>query len=178
MKTFIEIGSCDFGTLNHFTEHDVWRGIIVDPIKKYLDNIPRVKNVEYVNAAISDTKGVKKMYVFNDDVVSNDKDFAGMSTMHPIHTNLDLMHEIIVNTLTYKDLLEIYKIQRVDYLKIDTEGHDMHILKKVIFEGPLRPEFIKIEHKHCNLNEMSKFLLIMGYHIDIQEEDIFCINLR
>ena len=178
MKTFIEIGSCDFGTLNHFTKNGTWRGIIVDPIKRYLDNIPRANNIEYVNVAISNTHGIEKMYVFNDDIVDGDKDFAGMSTMHPISANLGLMHKVIVNTLTYKDLLELYKIERVDYLKIDTEGHDMNILKEVIFEGSLRPELIKIEHKHCNLNKMSEFLLNKGYHIDLQKDDIFALNLR
>lgn len=178
MKTFIEIGSCDFGTLNHFTKNGTWKGIIVDPIKKYLDNIPRAENVEYVNAAISDESGDKKMWVFNDNVVNEDRDFAGMSTMHPMSVNLDLMYEVTVNALTYKDLIERHNIERVDFLKIDTEGHDMNILREVIFEGQLRPNLIKIEHKHCNINEMSEFLVNKGYHVDIQNDDIFAINLR
>ncbi len=178
MKTFIEIGSCDFDTLNHFTENGLWRGIIVDPIKKYLDNIPRAKNVEYVNAAISDLRGVRKMWVFNDDLVNADRDYAGMSTMHPMDVNLDLMHEVMVSTITYKDLLEMHGIERVDYLKIDTEGHDMNILREVIFDGPLRPNIIKVERLHCDVNEMSEFLLGKGYHIEVNNIDIFCIDLR
>ena len=177
MKTFIEIGSCDFGTLNHFPSKGGWNGVIVDPIKKYLDNIEKSDNVRYVNSAISDDRGAKKMYVFNDDIVNSDRDFAGMSTMYPTDSNMKYMDEVMVNSITYKDLLESNNIERVDYLKIDTEGHDMNILKTVIFEGHLRPSIIKIEHKHCDLKEMSDFLVNNNYHIDVQAEDIFCISL-
>ena len=37
-------------------------------------------------------------------------------------------------------------ISQVDYLKIDTEGHDWEILKQVHMIGPLRPSVIKVEH--------------------------------
>lgn len=176
MKTFIEIGSCDFRTLNSLSESG-WRGVIVDPVKKYLDNLERKPNVAYENVAISDKRETVDFYQFKDDIVNRDYDFAGMSTMHPMSQNLHLMEKISVETITYRDLIERNGIERVDFLKIDTEGHDLTILKTVIFEGPLRPQVIKIEHKHCNLNEMLDFLKEVGYYTEVEKDDIYAINL-
>ena len=180
MYTFIEIGSCDFNTLNHFPKLGKWTGVIVDPIKKYLDKIPRVAGVQYINVAITEQNGKAKMFVFKDVVVDKDKDYAGMSTLHPLETNIErgLYEEVEVDTITYATLLERCNINRVDYLKIDTEGHDFEILKQINYESNTRPRLIKVEHKHLDHNAMSDFLISKGYSIDIQLDDIFAISLK
>jgi hypothetical protein len=40
MKTFLEIGTCDFDTLNFLSDAG-WRGVMVEPVKKYLNNVPQ-----------------------------------------------------------------------------------------------------------------------------------------
>jgi FkbM family methyltransferase len=176
MKTFIEIGACDFDTLNHLADYG-WRGIIVDPMKKYLDKLDRKPNVEYISAAVSDSFGETEFYEFKQEIVEQDHDFAGMSSIHPISANLHLMNKLRVNKITYSSLLETQRIDRVDYLKIDTEGHDMIILKTVIFKGPVRPKVIKVEHKHCDQLEMESFLKQNGYHVEVESQDIFAIDI-
>jgi len=176
-KTFIEIGACDFNTLNHFADHG-WQGLIVDPMKKYLDRLEKKPNVEYVIAAISDTEGTADFYEFKQEIVDKDHDFAGMSTLHPIPANMHLMNKLTVDKMTYSNLLSTYNIEQVDFLKIDTEGHDLKILKSIDFEGNTRPKVIKIEHKHCDGLEMFNFLVANNYHVEFESQDIYAISLK
>ena len=185
-KTFIEIGSSYFDTLNHLADYG-WKGIIIEPISKYLDMIERKDSVSYINCAVSHTPGEITMYTFIDEIVEQDSDFAGMSTIDPSKLNKKMftqdkykkwLKEVKVPALTYKIILDIQNIDRVDYLKIDTEGHDFEILKTVDFETSRRPKNIKIEHKHVNKNDLTNFLKEKGYHVDVQKDDVFAIDLK
>lgn len=42
MRGFLEIGTCYYNTLNDFSDNN-WKGIIVEPVEKYLNLIPRKK---------------------------------------------------------------------------------------------------------------------------------------
>jgi len=169
MKTFVEIGSCDFNHLNHFADQG-WKGVIVEPVKKYLDRIPVKDNVSYLNYAVDTTHGKRNLYLFSDNQVANDHDFAGMSTFYEQENTIPLE----VETITYQEVVDMAGLEQVDYLKIDTEGHDWDILQNVIFEGPLRPTWIRVEHKHCPVDEMIDFLEKMNYTIYHLREDLVC----
>ena len=79
MKYFLEIGSCDFNTLNHFANYK-WNGCIVDPMSEYLDNLEKKEGVNYVNAGIDREDGERTIYFAPKSIVDRDKDYAGMST--------------------------------------------------------------------------------------------------
>ena len=172
MKTFIEIGACDFGTLNGLADQGGWQGVIVEPVKKYLDRLERHQNVTYLNAAIDQAEGERELWLCSDDLCERDRDYSGMSSFHkwPAHTQ-----SIIVKTLTYSQLLKQCGFTRVDYLKIDTEGHDYEILKTVDFSAQVRPQLIKVEHKHCKLNNILKLLEENDYLCDVTEQDVWAI---
>ena len=98
-----------------------------------------------------------------------------MSSFHkwPAHSK-----SITVETITYKKLLEKCGFQRVDYLKIDTEGHDYEILKTVDFNPPLRPRLIKIEHAHCSLDQILELLREHNYLCDVEKADVWAIEKK
>ena len=105
MKTFLEIGSCDFQTLNHFADHG-WQGAIVEPMKKYLNNIPQKPNVHYLNYAVDNKIGTRTLYHASDATVNEDKDFAGMSSFLPPRPAYEVLtEETVVNTLTFEKIL-------------------------------------------------------------------------
>lgn len=65
---FIEIGSCDFDTLLQKCRDDE-RGITIEPIRKYLDNLPNRENVKKVCAAVVPvvTDDINVYFIDSDD---------------------------------------------------------------------------------------------------------------
>lgn len=180
-KFFVEIGSCDFGTLNYLA-HKGWQGMIVEPVEKYLNRLERLPGVHYVNRAVDINAASKTMYVYKDSVCDNDRDFSGMSSFgeYVIDANRSLVEPIQVHTSTYTDLMIEYNVQRIDFLKIDTEGHDWVILQTAIYEGPLRPALIKAETKHLGhyKNAAVAFLEERDYLVYQEMDDLYAISLR
>ena len=76
MKTFLEVGTCDFNTLNYLSDLG-WRGVMVEPVKKYLNNIEQKPNIHYLNYAVDWECGQRLMYLANDAIVEQDRDFSG-----------------------------------------------------------------------------------------------------
>ena len=172
MKTFLEIGTCDFDTLNHLS-NDGWRGVIVEPIKKYLNNIPQLPNIHYLNYAVDWECGTRTMYLADDSIVSEDHDFAGMSSFYPYSSVLT--QELVVNTITFDKIYNMCNITEIDLLKIDTEGHDYEILQ-MLFRNPIKPKYIQAEIKHLNSTiGIVDLLDLHGYHSTISGDNIFAI---
>jgi FkbM family methyltransferase len=179
-KYFIEIGSCDFDTLNRLGKKG-WGGIIVEPIKRYLDSLERYEHVSYLNAAVDVAPGVRNMNVYKKEVVDKDHDFAGMSSFdeYVIPQNKHLVDKVETVTVTYQDVLNSASIPKVDFLKIDTEGHDRVILEQVIYEGPHRPNLIKVEHCHVKQAfDMASFLEEREYLVFFETRDLYALDAR
>lgn len=185
MKTFVEIGSCDFDTLNYLGDEG-WRGVIVEPIKERLVNLAKLSNVTYLNVACAKELGSASIWKFKDEEIAKDHDLAGMTTFRPeVFDTIERVNETTakmetreVITMTYTNILDVAVIDRVDFLKIDTEGYDWIILQTVEFEGPRRPKFIKLEHAHIDDVLAAKFLEDRGYYVDVQSNDIFALDLK
>lgn len=174
MKTFVEIGSCDFNTLTHLSHHG-WRGVIVEPIKKYFDNIPTERNIQYVNAAVDWEDGGATMWTAPDEVTQEDRDFKGMSTIHKSRNDI-LSVPIEVKTISFKTLFDMTGVNKIDYLKIDTEGYDGEILKMFPWDD-IQPNFIQFESKHIDIQPTLDLLKSKGYHCEIESENTFAIKL-
>jgi FkbM family methyltransferase len=182
MKYFIEIGSNNFDTLLPLAEND-WSGVIVEPIEKYLNTLPKLDNVKYINAAVTDNDVPAMMSVYNEDVCIKDSDFRGMSTLEThgvVEVNAHLIHKELVNCITYDRLTSEYcaDFTQLDFLKIDTEGHDLKILQAVDFNSVLRPLIIKIEHKHCDGLQITDLLKSNGYFVMPERYDIYAISFK
>jgi len=183
-KYFIEIGSCDFDTLNHLADYG-WKGIIVEPVKRYLDNIPRKENIQYANNAIWDVEGKLDFQVWKDEWVEKDNDYKGMSSFHNKKENYPALDIIKVDCLTVSSLLKKYPVPRIDFLKIDTEGSDYVVLSQFIGdEGEssdlspnLRPKLIKCEIKHYKKRHFEPLFKDKGYQVYYEKDDLYAIDL-
>ena len=143
---FLEIGTCDFDCFCLDSNNDTKKGIIVEPLSCYLDNLPNKKNCIKVNKAISDKNGKIKIYYLPEDIIKKYnlprwlKGCNKVNDYHPLvikkleEYNLEksLVKIEEVDVITIKNLIETYNIKSVDYLKIDTEGHDLIILNEYI----------------------------------------------
>lgn len=164
MKIFIEIGACDYDTLNHLSDEG-WQGIIVEPIKKYLNRIERKPNVFYENAAIDWNVGYRTMYMASQEKIDEVSYYKGKSSfLPPDQFDKEVNIPIVVRTMSYPLLLHHYSVNYIDYLKIDTEGYDYEILKMAMIH-PVKPKKIKMEIEHLTLflDEIKSLLEQNGY---------------
>lgn len=142
---FIEIGTSYFDTLIEKSNDEI--GITIEPIKQHFDRLPDKKNVIKLNNAISSETGIYKFYYVSLDIlILNGLPLwlAGCNTINKPHPSVlteclslninpyKIIQTEDVKTITVNDLVSTYNISKVDFLKIDTEGHDLIILNQFL----------------------------------------------
>ena len=171
-KTFLEIGSGDFDTLEYLSDIG-WKGIVVEPVQKYFNNLQRKSNVYYFNAAIDWTQGEREMFIASEETVNETDYTRGMSSFYPRDSRLT--EKITVKTITLEDVFRMANVQTIDFLKIDTEGYDAEIVKMFPFDR-FKPTHLKIEKEHLSFEDLQSTLRLLvsyGYHCEYTERDIF-----
>ena len=187
MKTFIEIGTCDFDTCQKLADNG-WQGIMIEPNPQAFKNMNRVMenydNVTTLQYAVSDYEGMIELGVSKQDYP--DKMVRGMSSIvaenhkggrvfeynNKSKTYLDKVIEVPctrLDTLIYENA-----ITTIDFLKIDVEGHEMNIIEDYTWD--VKPTFIKIEHKHIDDVKAVDILQSQGYLTWTEKEDIYAIR--
>lgn len=157
---FLEIGTSNFRTLIENAD-DNDRGISVEPLKYYLDQLPNKKNVIKENCAISfdNSENEIKIFFIPEETIDRNqlpewlKGCNKLNEYHPKHVELNITNLVQIQTvkqIPISKLFEKYNIESLELLKIDTEGGDCDILlnlcqylkeksktafpKKIIFE--------------------------------------------
>lgn len=169
---FIEIGTSDFRTLAHSTGV----GISIEPIKPYFDNLPERKGLTKINAAISNSTRVAKAYYCDPEFIKRLnlpawlKGCNSIDTKHPSVAawckkqgikESDLVKETEVECITLKRLFEAYNVEEVDFLKVDTEGHDYYIIKS-LFELENMPIIKKIQFESNSLMRIDQHIELVA----------------
>jgi sulfotransferase len=174
---FIEIGTANFDTLLEKVDNST-RGMSIEPLAFYLDQLPSRENVIKVNAAVSDTDGNVDIYYIEPSKVQELKMptfISGSNSVNQPHqftinvTGQELYDSLVtvkkVPTITWNTLISTYGVEGVGYLKIDTEGHD-HVILKGYFEAcennpKLLAHTIECEYDKLisNIEELDKVLL-------------------
>ena len=153
---FVEIGTSDFDTLLQTSEGKI--GLSIEPLKVYLDSLPDKDTVTKVNCAVSSKDGVVDVYWIDpSDIIKYNlphwlKGCNSVDTPHPsaVHDlrirNLEHIYKKTeCECLTWKTIVERYQIEHVEYLKIDTEGHDCTIINNILDTNSLLPKKIFFE---------------------------------
>jgi len=185
MSTFIEVGSCDFDTCEKLIQNG-WKGIVIEPVKYYFDLLYKYPNIHYENIAISDEKGQSEIHYVDPKYIqgNNQTWIKGISCLKSMSGPLSLKGNDhlprlrqTVETDTLESICTKYDITYIDYLKIDTEGHDLRVLKSLNFDK-VHVKFIKIEHKHLHDEtcQLINFLEDLGYIIYKETDDIYAIK--
>jgi hypothetical protein len=185
---FIEIGTAYFDT--EIQKHDGRVGLSIDLIQEYLDRLPDVPNVTKICCAISDKFDEYIVYKPNFppefpewlsgciSVLSQHKHVINYCNEVGIDYN-DYMTTRFVKAIPVSELIKQYNIGSVDYLKIDTEGHDTRILNNwldcCIKNKKLYPKRIFFESKDLTskeeLDSINKRLLSLNYKLTFYEYD-------
>ena len=177
---FIEIGTSDFDTLTQSIQNKI--GISIEPLKFYLDNLPDNDNVIKLNCAISDKNGIVDVYWIDPIDIENYnlpgwlRGCNSIVEPHPSaikelkDRNIEHIYKKIqCKCLTWESIVDIYDIKYVDYLKIDTEGHDYIIINNILNSNSILPNKILFENNilttELNTRQTLERLKSFGYTI-------------
>ena len=187
MKTFIEIGTCDFDTCQRLADNG-WQGIMLEPNPQAFKNMNKVMegydNVITLQYAVSDYEGMIELGVSKQDYP--DKMVRGMSSIVADNHKGAKVFEYNNKSKTYLDKVIkvpctrldtlIYEngITNIDFLKMDVEGHEMNIIEDYTWD--VKPTFIKMEHKHIDDIKAVDILQAQGYLTWTEREDIYAVR--
>jgi FkbM family methyltransferase len=193
---FIEIGTSNFHTLIEDCSDDTI-GLSIEPIQTYLNDLPNKPNVTKVNAAISDQDGEIEIYniplsnirkynlpiwVKGTNSVLKPHEYARQKLGEDFYDSIVSIDK--VPTISWKTLISQYSIKTIDYLKIDTEGHD-HVILKSYFEECVKNPRLFANKILFEYNESSDKIALdniinslTNYEIEFLEQDILLKKIK
>ena len=148
-----------------------WRGINIDlnPLTIDLFNFARAKDIN-INAAISDKEEIKTLYFVDELNTQNTLEVNHLSFLKNHH---NLKEEEIsqqeIKTKRLDRILDDYNFNDIDFMNIDVEGHELHVLNSIDFLK-YRVNFICIEMIDHNdqaklINEKLNEILLKNDYI-------------
>lgn len=164
---YIEIGTCDFASLINKYPNEL--GLSVEPVKYLLDNLPNKTKNKKLNYAIADENGEKEFYKLKDEHLSDKTQRTyerGMSCLvggdneqkRIVNSvRFKRFEKIKVPTKTLQKLFDEENVNHVEFLKIDTEGYDINIMKQ-LYKTNIRPDKIKFEIEHSSKEDYEKII--------------------
>ena len=182
MPFFVEVGSCNFDTCQQLIDNG-WDGLVIEPVKHYFDQLPKVPRIHYENVAVDVQPGTSHIHYVDPQLICENWE-RGISSLEgstgalssPYNSRIDRFANPLrqpVNVVTLNSLCQKYDITSIDFLKIDTEGNDLRVLQSLDLSR-VNVRFIKIEHKHCDAAEIEKYL--SGYMVYTESDDIYAIK--
>jgi len=121
--------------------------ILVEPIKKEAEKL-KAQNKYVIDQGIWSSQAIKNIYILGNRLGSSSmyKPDSSYFDIHKINKkdfkNYDVTETIQIDCDSLNSSLKNLKIDKLDYLKIDTQGAELEILKGI---GTYRPLLIKIE---------------------------------
>ena len=154
-------------------QHDIDLAILIEPIPYIIDDLKNkynaFNNIEIENIAISDVES--DMFTLFYEENSN-YEVSSFSKKHildhgcPEHK----IKSLDIPCLTLNQLLNKYNIIELDYLHIDTEGLDVHIISSIDFNKfKIKNIIFEIAHtdgantRGSNYDEIMNYLHTLGY---------------
>lgn len=135
--------------------------LIIEKLKKNI-NLNELDNVEIINKGLSDESGEAILYSFDTEAPHQ-----GIASLYQEHST-SLKNKIKIQLVTLDEFALERKMKKLDFIKVDTEGNDLKVLKggkKIIKE--LRPyivlEYEESSWKHSN----STFESLLDFMKDI-----------
>jgi FkbM family methyltransferase len=149
--------------------------VLVEPIPFILDQLKEsyknFNNIFIENIAISDDEFEKFTLYYEE---GSNYELSSFRKQHLIDCNcsLEKIKSIDVDCLTINQLFEKHNIDTLDYLHIDTEGLDVHIISSIDF-NKFKINNIIFEVIHAdgtqklgtNYTETTEYLKKLGYNL-------------
>lgn len=172
----LDVGAMLGSSFQAFTELE-WQiyAFEPDPQKNLREAFHGQPEVHLFDCALSDEPGQEIPFF-------SSPESQGISTLKPFLPSHREVAKVEVKTLT--EVMRGEKLRRVDYLKVDTEGFDLKVLRGFPWRRPgfdllrrsCRPEIVLCEfddyksaQQHFTHQDLGQFLLAQGYEVYLSE---------
>lgn len=169
MGVMIDVGAC-YGTSFLPFSLQGWEVFAFEPdtdnynqLSDYLNKWNLSDNITVSTNAVSNKTETLKFY--------KNPESVGISSLNNFHQKHYFSHEVATTTLDI--FTKENQISKIDFLKIDTEGYDLFVLKGLDLES-IKPKFIlcefedkKTENLGYTVNDMVNYLQDHGYNVVI-----------
>ncbi len=163
--------------------------LFVEPVPYYYGKLQHTygsyPGVKFANVAVSGHDGTATMHaVLPED--GSDSRLRGSSSLDRtvivksewvVKDASRIIRPITVPTMRLSTLLDTFEVPRIDYLVVDTEGHDKVVIDQLDGLAPERqPEFILYEHMHLTApdkTQLETHLQDNGYALTQLRRDTF-----
>ena len=144
--------------------NNFFESVLVEPIKEEAEKLK--KQSKYViNNGLWSSKIKKKIYILGNRLGSSSM-YEPDPNSFQLHKIKDYQNYAVTNTFeiqcnTLKESLNELEIKKIDYLKIDTQGAELEILKGI---GEYKPLLIKLEsHIHSMYKNVPSWDELLNY---------------
>lgn len=190
--SFVQIGADDGSAndpLNSFIRRGQLRGVLVEPqpdvFARLCETYRDMPGLAFENCAIGEATGTAKLYRVKAEHahrVPRSRQMSGFSPdvilkhYRPIVPDPQAVIETIeVPTLDFPGLLKRHRLEAVDFLQIDAEGHDHAILHAFDFASH-RPHVVNFEIAHLSrADRISAYELLLRHDYLIYETGLDCV---
>jgi FkbM family methyltransferase len=162
---FVEFGATDGKTISNtylLEKQYGWKGILAEPNPIWHDDLIKNRVCHISKKCVYSESGKEIEFVAsNVPDISGIKEFASKDE-HAENRNKG--KTILVSTISLVDLLDQYNApNEIDYLSIDTEGSEYHILK-TFFDAPKKYDIqnITVEHNYFNEDRTKIYNLLVS----------------
>lgn len=175
----IEVGTSDFRTQAGKVE-----GLFIEPVKEHFE---RLGDCLKENVAVSNYEGEIDIYyiplkVIQDKVLPNwVRGCNSVGSIHPTVEDMGWSQYVVKDTVKVvriASLIAKHGINQIDFLKIDTEGHDTIILNDFLDTVDIKPNKIQFEFNVLSnpkqVGDLINRLTDLGYNCRQVKHDIVC----
>ena len=160
-RTYLDIGACIGSASNKFV--DIFDNIIAfEPNPKSLSILNKISGIRIEEVAVSDYIGSTEFIAPN-----TEKGHEHGSMCNGRYNKLENINKFTVNVTT----IDSYNFKNVDFIKIDTEGNELNVLKGAVETIKKYKPIIyyedkgKTEEDLKRSEEIKKLLQELGYNI-------------
>ncbi|MBL8816819.1 MAG: FkbM family methyltransferase [Planctomyces sp.] len=185
--TFVKVGANDGVTNDPCGELLLrdrrWKGILIEPVPSCLESLKAVfsdvTRFSIVNAAIGRSDSTASFYYIDSsaETAINDLPYwynqIGSFRKEHIYSHFGdfitpFVREIQVEVKPLSAVLEKLAVKSVEFLHVDTEGHDLVVMQSLDF-SKYRPQVVFVEHKHLSDEDRKVLVELLrseGYSIE------------
>ena len=191
IKNLIQIGANDgenFDELSYFIKRFKTESILVEPIYEHIQKLKETysshTNIKLENVAIFQEEEKKYLFSvkkeFREIYGNHAKAISSFTSNHLLKHGIKKKHieKIEVKSISINQLLEKYKINKVDLFYCDAEGYDGNIVLGLL-KSKIQCKIIIFEYIHVEkekLEDVLNFLKKENFKYFSVKENLFCFK--